>query len=530
MFIKKLFVFTIGVYFIAGTNSFYAENISPKTEQIFKSVNISGPVLNLKTDCGAKGNGISNDTEAFQKAAQIINEAGSGKLIIPDGVYIVGKQTHQEGEYPYWKMQDIFKVENINGLIVEGQGVAVLKIADGMHYGSFDKNTGSAYDPVKEGKFQKNRGFFDKQYAVSVGRIIAIFKSKNIIIQGIELNGNIAALDVGGVFGDHDRQLLATAIYLHSNSNVFLKDIKAHHNGLDGVYITFIPLNEKSPPVPHVLLNVVSEYNGRQGLSWAGGIGLTAINCKFNNTGRSRFSSAPAAGLDIEGNTKPASVCRKGLFKNCEFLNNTGCGIVADKGNGAYSEFENCTVWGTSNWAIWGARPGMSFKKCKIYGAIVNLYGDTQDPSLAISFHNCEFEDKKYLGYEKCRGDALVDAPQAANVIFSDCRFTANAMRCFNIGYKSTLNDNMSFPLLRNCIITHKASMPRNKIQSFFRNVRMENVRFQENLPDGLDDYSIITSNVIVGKGVIIEGPKVRWKPGNTTGIIPETTPDQNIK
>src|SRR5689334_23171770 len=50
-------------------------------------------VLDLKVDCGAKGDGITNDTAAFQDAAKRIWAAGGGELTIPAGTYIVGRQT-----------------------------------------------------------------------------------------------------------------------------------------------------------------------------------------------------------------------------------------------------------------------------------------------------------------------------------------------------------------------------------------------------------------------------------------------------
>jgi hypothetical protein len=64
-------------------------------------------------------------------------------------------------------------------------------------------------------------------------------------------------------------------------------------------------------PAPHVLINITSEYNARQGLSWVGGKGLTVTNSKFNHTGRATFMSAPGAGVDIEAEE---SVCRDGMF------------------------------------------------------------------------------------------------------------------------------------------------------------------------------------------------------------------------
>jgi len=45
-------------------------------------------------DFGAKGDGHSDDQDAFVKASIFFNERkGNGKLVIPKGIYIVGRQT-----------------------------------------------------------------------------------------------------------------------------------------------------------------------------------------------------------------------------------------------------------------------------------------------------------------------------------------------------------------------------------------------------------------------------------------------------
>ena len=44
------------------------------------------PVLNLRA-FGAKGDGRTNDTDAFARAAAAINAAGRGTLLIPPGTY-----------------------------------------------------------------------------------------------------------------------------------------------------------------------------------------------------------------------------------------------------------------------------------------------------------------------------------------------------------------------------------------------------------------------------------------------------------
>src|SRR4051812_3214450 len=46
------------------------------------------PVLNLRA-FGAKGDGRTNDTDAFARAAAAINAAGRGTLLIPPGTYAI---------------------------------------------------------------------------------------------------------------------------------------------------------------------------------------------------------------------------------------------------------------------------------------------------------------------------------------------------------------------------------------------------------------------------------------------------------
>src|SRR5262245_54227725 len=52
------------------------------------------PRVNVR-DLGARGDGKTNDTSAFQKAADMLTSATGGVLVIPPGTYIVGRQKHE---------------------------------------------------------------------------------------------------------------------------------------------------------------------------------------------------------------------------------------------------------------------------------------------------------------------------------------------------------------------------------------------------------------------------------------------------
>ena len=135
--------------------------------------------LNLKTDFGAKGDGKTNDQQAFEKAAKFISNRkiienkitfrGNVKLFIPAGVYIVGNQKNLIGKIDtsnsnYYKFGDdnysdmtgcyqgvpafIFysniaseKIKNVT--IYGDSNKTVIKFKDKMYFGTFDPQTGA---------------------------------------------------------------------------------------------------------------------------------------------------------------------------------------------------------------------------------------------------------------------------------------------------------------------------------------------------------------------------------------------------
>ena len=482
----------------------------PHVQAVRQTIHVHGPVVDLRGDCGAKGDGVSNDTGAFQKAARMLQEAGGGTLRIEAGIYIVGRQGHEEGAYPYYRREPIFVVRDVNGLLIEGAEGAVIRLADGLRYGSFDKDTGEPIEP--------NMPFLDRDCHVSASVMFDIARSRNVILRNLELDGNRGRLILGGQWGDTGWQLAAGGIHLFGCRDVLVENVRTHHHGQDGIMIGFAGLRESDPPTPHVLLNVISEYNGRQGLSWVGGRGLTAVRCRFNHTQRGGFGSAPGAGVDIEAED---SICRDGLFVGCEFVNNGGCGLAADTGDGGYSRFEDCLFWGTTNWAMWNTRPGMVFENCRFYGSVVHSYGSAERPELATRYKGCHFEDVEHPRYGVYRSYLLINHDNARpNVLFEDCDIVANRLKAlwFACGEAPGI-------ILRHCRITHRhAGLENGDFQSLLRGVVLDNVRFKEDLPDTARDYYIIAQDVSVEGDTHIDGPRVRWQRARSgpTGPLPD--------
>ena len=149
-------------------------------------------------DFGAKGDGTTNDSAAFRAAAQALNEAGGGVLNIPKGAYIVGGQTHEDGKFPYYRAERIVDLKGLDGIVIDGHG-ATLRLAPGLRYGSFDKNTGERIDPAMP--------FLDRDCYVSVGSMLSIRQCSNVVLRDLELDGNNSTLVLGGEWGDLGRQL-----------------------------------------------------------------------------------------------------------------------------------------------------------------------------------------------------------------------------------------------------------------------------------------------------------------------------------
>jgi hypothetical protein len=429
-----------------------------------------GSITKSLKDFGAKGDGTTDDMPAFIKATKFFNERkGNGTLTIPSGTYMVHTQIINpiKGN-TYYKKTQCFEFVDCENLKILGKGKVLIKYIAGQRFGSFHPQTGEVYHPKMP--------FIDFNYRIAIGDIFDFLNCKNIKIKNIEGDGNISTMLIGGMWGDVGHQVGHSGIVLTNTHNVEIENVHFHHFGLDGIMIvnkdriiSGVQLKDNV-----VIKNSTFEYNGRQGLSWVGGIGLEVRDSKFNHTGRNgKISSPPGAGVDIESEV---AALRYGKFINCEFINNTGVGLIAASGPSQDMEFDNCTFWGTTAWSIWSPKPNFVFKNSKIYGSIVHVNAGKTDYE-ATKFINCIFENKPYKSV-KAYGKFLMELNNNQRTMFEKCTFNAKE-GVIPIWIDSPENDPNGSNLFKNCNINFQVDSTKTyDYPSVMRNVTFEYTQF----------------------------------------------------
>ncbi|MEA3048199.1 MAG: hypothetical protein QOG84_35 [Sphingomonadales bacterium] len=374
---------------------------------------------------GAKGDGVANDSDAFDRLAQEVSRRGGGTVALRRTTYLVGRQLRDPspGASYAFAPARILQFRNLpRSLTIVGNG-ATLRCAPGLRYGTFDPVTGKpTRHPVPYLNPAERASPYESMIFVEncVGAVT---------ISDIELDGNLKAHMLGGPYGDTGIQIAATGIFLRNNrGSETLRNIYSHHHPQDGVIIDGLDDPALAARVTRRAVGLRCEYNGRQGCSLVGGRGWTFTGSKFNHTGKAGIGSSPAAGFDIEA--EGGKTIRNLAFEDCEFSDNVGCGLVADSGDSQGATFTRCRFVGTTDWSVWPNKPFFRFRACTFVGCIVRCFGDP-DPNRATQFFDCVFTDDPKQSptgqvYREGRPDgSIADLSDEANVLFDHCRFLA---------------------------------------------------------------------------------------------------------
>ena len=467
-----------------------------------------GPVVSVRA-MGARGDGRTNDTSAFQRASAAIVAAGGGTLEIPPGTYVIGRQVAaragEVGAFAYRGEPVVAIAGCRRPVVIEGRG-AVLRCASGLRLGAFDATTGRAHRAAA-------MPFVDAAHRADIYYGALHFEgNRSVVVRGVEVDGNIDGIVLGGQYGDAGFQVSHDGLVAIANGELTVEGAYFHHHGRDGIMVSDPGLTARGPARPVTLVDVRSEYNGRQGLSWTGGRGLRATRCSFSYTGQTRIPvSNPGAGVDIE---PELSVCRDGRFVDCQFVANRNFGLVANIGDSRDIAFERCVFWGWSGSAaaatpvaVWPNQPGMSFRDCLVYGSVVQTYGSAVAAD-ACRFDGCHFEDRPHPTYGiPYAGQALIETG-GENVAFTGCQVVANTHRSLALVVRAGGQGRMT---LSGCRIVHAdAALPAGSYQASLTAVHLNETTFAE---AGLrQPYFIAAQDVVVGPGVVVSGPHVAWQ------------------
>ncbi|HEX4800882.1 MAG TPA: hypothetical protein VFU91_06850 [Sphingomicrobium sp.] len=380
---------------------------------------------------GARGDGAANDTAAFQRLAAEVNRRGGGTISLRSGrTYVVGGQNLRK-EAGGWFAEPILNLSGLHSALkILGNG-ARLRAQPGLRYGTFDVETG---EPVHHPLPYVKRVDLAEAYG---GMIWVRDCHEPVEIRDVELDGNVQQLRIGGKFGDAGWQIPAIGLRLQRNLGPeVVHNVYTHHHALDGAMFIGSPGRSGRGTITHF----VARYNGRQGASVTAGHGYDFADCEFSHSARLAVKSAPAAGVDIEAES---GRIRDLTFARCSFVDNGGCGLLADSGPSQVARFTDCRFIGTTNWSAWPKKPSFSFNGCTFVGAVVHPYPDA-DPGQAAHFVDCTFTDDPRLsptGKVFVGPGPIVNLAESDNVLFDHCTFRCVAAGQLPWSWKAIYRD-----------------------------------------------------------------------------------------
>jgi hypothetical protein len=211
------------------------------------SISIGSKVISVRT-AGAKGDGVHNDTAAFQSAINSLPSTG-GTITVPAGTYMI----------------DALRSINMRSHVR-------LALSSGAKLVAIPNSSQRSY-------------------------IIKAWKVSNVEITG------------GAIVGDRARHRGTTGewgmgIDILASSKVYVHDLKVSDCWGDGLYIGAIgSAGHATPSTDVTVKNVVSTNNRRQGLSFGPVNRVFVYNSTFSNT----HGTKPQAGIDVEPSTQGTS-------------------------------------------------------------------------------------------------------------------------------------------------------------------------------------------------------------------------------
>ncbi|HXS48877.1 MAG TPA: hypothetical protein VN713_01995 [Sphingomicrobium sp.] len=329
---------------------------------------------------GAAGDGVTNDTAAFAKMAAYINHHGGGTISLRATTYVVGSQSYQRSNPDYsFTPSPIMEFSGCSkSLSILGNG-ARIRCADGLRFGTFDR----AGQPTSHALPYYGTG----ELACPYFSMIHVANCSGAVqISDIELDGNVAGLQIGGPWGDSGWQIGCAGLRLDDNTGaVIISNVNSHHHAQDGG-------SGNGPGLPgspeYVSIeNCKFASNGRNAWSMVGGVGWKFSQCSFDGSARDLpfAGSAPKAGIDFEA--EGGKYVQNIHLVDCNASDNAWSACT-HPGDSHVSDvlWEGGRLVGTIGWSYYGGgNEGIAFKGVTFLGALVNLTKE--------SFADCTFSN-----------------------------------------------------------------------------------------------------------------------------------------
>lgn len=408
---------------------------SGKTQQEINDLAKSLRQFNIK-DFGAKGDGLTNDSQAFRDASAAIEANGGGRLIIPYGTYIIGEQKYVNGQWKsagYSRDLQNFYIHNssVDTVIIESHG-AKIKWASGLRWGYFNLATGAALNQSAGGN------------AMHIGMAFWLHGIKRFAMIGeLEIDGNKSNQIIGGVGNSDGIQTWSEGVHAQYINNIYVENLYTHHHLLDGIYtsgnnIVDVP-EANGLQSQTTLINVVAEYNGRQGWSCGGGSLINAIGGSFSyqsadiNTG-----STPRSGIDVEAEN---TTINNFTIIGAKMVSNRGSGLVADAGYTKTITIEKCHIMDNGDASVWCTKSNLTIRDSYLQGELLTGVDSTNLLTKPHLVENCIITDSQVGCEYGFKTGSFPISANAQGVTFNRCTFIMTGSVALGITSNSSISN-----------------------------------------------------------------------------------------
>lgn len=362
---------------------------------------------------GAKGNGIIDDTFAFQECADLLASKGGGNLVIPQGNYLIRKINFIGKKY-----------SNIN--LIGNNANIIEKIATNRR--SLGRFQTYAQKSAADGIF-----VFEANVSYQKNDTESI---KNISISGLNFISDVEKYG----FDELSHQISAHGVsnfkIKNCNFKGFLGDGIAinrgtHETGARNAY-------NKNIIIENCVFDGVNN-NNRNGISIYYSDGFIITDCDFENITRPDMIGA----IDIEADDT-FNISRNGIIRNCNFKNIGGLAAIAffQKSANNYKNLliENCVidgattplyVLGNDNFQNNPFEEDIIMRNCNVKNTAV--------AAIIIKGYNIFFENVKFENITSSVANVVPEGG-ASNITFSNCTFK-NTINPAGIGFTGVLKN-----------------------------------------------------------------------------------------